>query len=66
MSGMNPAPSTVFWESLKQGMVAWPFETSPGMYFALPIYLVLPVVLILLGAVAAAIAILSRPPRVEN
>ncbi len=62
---MGPGPGTVFWESLKQGMVVWPYEMSPGTYFGLPIYLVLPALMILGVAVGFIVHFMSKP-REEN
>ena len=60
MAGMNPSAINVIWAGLKNGLVVWPFETSPGTYFALPIYFVLPVVMILIAAVAVGVHMSNR------
>ena len=52
---MAPSPITIIWEGLKLGMVVWPFETKPGEYFALPLYIVIPALVILIGGPALII-----------
>ena len=58
---MNPAPSIVVWESLKQGMVVWPYADATGLYYGLPIYPVAALLLIVAGVVALAIHLMSKP-----
>jgi len=57
---MQPTPGTVFWEGLKVGMAIWPFETKAGEYFALPLYIVIPALLLLVAS-PAVIAFLVLP-----
>jgi len=52
---MSPSPIQVFWSGLKNGLFIWPFETSPGTYFALPLYVVIPVLLVLAGAIGVVL-----------
>jgi hypothetical protein len=67
MAGVNPSPGTVFWESLKQGMVVWPFETTPGEYFAVPFSIAIPALMLLIGApLAVAFVVVSRSRRDKN
>ena len=49
---MTPTPGRVIWEALKHGRVTWPFEIRPGEYFALPLYIVIPALIILIGGPA--------------
>jgi hypothetical protein len=63
---MNPSPFEVFWSGLTQGLFIWPFETSPGTYFALPIYFVVPVIATLIVAIGGAYLVSVRREEKPN
>jgi len=61
---MTPTAITLMWEGLKQGLAIWPFETRPDEYFALPLYIVIPALMLIVGVPAFVIHwAWGRPPK---
>jgi hypothetical protein len=53
-------PLRLVWEGFKIGMIVLPFETKPGEYFALPLFIVVPAILILMGLPAITAMYMSK------